>query len=377
MALRGGPPESQSLAAPLAILYAALIAHASLYPFLGWRDQGLWPWWFLSGPWPRYWTVFDVASNWLGYMPLGALLTLAWQRRGAGGLAALLLSGVLSALLSLLMETLQGYLPQRVPSNLDLALNTAGGVSGAAVILLLGRLGVLPWLRRWQSRWIEGDARGALVLLLLWPLALLSPAAVPFGLGQVAERLEAALADWLRDTPFIDWMPLREFELQPMLPLSETLCVALGLLVPLLLGYPALRTPLRRSVWMLMLVVLGVLVTGLSAALRYSPEHAWAWLGAPALSGLLLAVTLGALLLWAPGRLCLALLLPAAAVHLTLLNQVAESAYFAQTLKSWEQGRFIRFYGVIQWLGWLWPYAALLHALARLASPGGKTRMRG
>ncbi len=370
-------PVNKSLAAPLALLYAALIVHASLFPFSGWRDQGLWPWWFVSSPWPRYWTGFDVASNWLGYMPLGGLLTLAWQRRGTGSLAALALAGLLSGLLSLSMETLQGYLPQRVPSNLDLALNTAGGLSGAAVVLLLGRLGVLAWLRRWQSRWIDGDARGALVLLLLWPLALLSPAAVPFGLGQVAERVESALAVWLRDTPFIDWMPLREFELQPMLPLSEMLCVALGLLVPLLLGYQVLRVSLRRAVYLGGLISVGVLVSALSAALRYSPEHAWAWLGVPALAGLGFAVLLGVLLLWTPPRLCLALLLLTAGVQLTLLNQAAEGAYFAQTLQSWEQGRFIRFYGVIQWLGWLWPYATLLHALVLLALPGGKTRMRG
>ena len=25
----------------------------------------------------------------------------------------------------------------------------------------------------------------------------------------------------------------------------------------------------------------------------------------------------------------------------------------------WEQGRFLRFHGLSQWLGWLWPYAAL------------------
>ena len=31
------------------------------------------------------------------------------------------------------------------------------------------------------------DARGALVLMALWPAALLFPAAVPFGLGQVLE----------------------------------------------------------------------------------------------------------------------------------------------------------------------------------------------
>jgi hypothetical protein len=36
-------------------------------------------------------------------------------------------------------------------------------------------------------------------------------------------------------------------------------------------------------------------------------------------------------------------------------------------LQTWEQGRFIRFHGVVQWLGWLWPYAALLYVLVRLS----------
>ena len=59
---------------------------------------------------------------------------------------------------------------------------------------------------------------------------------------------------------------------------------------------------------------------------------------------------------------CLALVL-----HLSLLNQAPESAYFAQTLATWEQGRFIRFHGLAQWLGWLWPFATIAYALAALA----------
>jgi hypothetical protein len=41
--------------------------------------------------------------------------------------------------------------------------------------------------------------------------------------------------------------------------------------------------------------------------------------------------------------------------------------YFAQTLQSWEQGRFIRFNGLAQWLGWLWPFAALVYVLLRVS----------
>jgi hypothetical protein len=52
--------------------------------------------------------------------------------------------------------------------------------------------------------------------------------------------------------------------------------------------------------------------------------------------------------------------------QLALLNNAPLNAYFSQTLQTWEQGRFIRFYGLGQWLGWLWPYAAMAYILARV-----------
>ena len=39
------------------------------------------------------------------------------------------------------------------------------------------------------------------------------------------------------------------------------------------------------------------------------------------------------------------------------------------TLQAWEQGRFIRFNGLAQWLGWLWPYAVLVYVLLRVSRP--------
>jgi hypothetical protein len=65
-------------------------------------------------------------------------------------------------------------------------------------------------------------------------------------------------------------------------------------------------------------------------------------------------------------------------LQLSLLNQAPESAYFAQTLATWEQGRFIRFHGLAQWLGWAWPFAVLAYvvaALSRRARAGGDGRL--
>lgn len=39
-----------------------------------------------------------------------------------------------------------------------------------------------------------------MVLLGLWPVALLFPSGLPFGLGQVLERLDKTLDRWLEGT---------------------------------------------------------------------------------------------------------------------------------------------------------------------------------
>jgi len=81
----------------------------------------------------------------------------------------------------------------------------------------------------------------------------------------------------------------------------------------------------------------------------------------------LVALVLGGAMLPLPRRACAALALLVLAVSVTVLNQAPNSAYFWQTLQTWEQGRFIRFHGVAQWLGWLWPYAALAYLVGQLS----------
>ncbi|SFU75421.1 VanZ like family protein [Polaromonas sp. YR568] len=351
---------------PLALAAICLIVYASLYPFADWRDQGISPFRFLTAPLPQYWTGFDVGANLLGYAPLGFLLALSALRSRRVSWAVTV--AVLAAgLLSLAMETLQSYLPSRIPSNVDLALNTLGAWLGACFAWALEKTGVVDRWSRFRARWFAHDARGALVLLMLWPLALLFPASVPMGLGQVFERLEAALADVLIDTPFLEWMPVRDMELQPLVPAAELLCVALGALIPCLLGYCVIRTFLQRAAFSTAVIAAGIAASALSAALSYGPDHAWAWLDLPVQVGIGFTVLLALVLLPVPRRAAAALALLALTIHLGLLNQAPADPYFAQTLQTWEQGRFIRFHGVVQWLGWLWPYAALLYVLLRLS----------
>ena len=359
---------------PLAGAYALLVVYASLYPFSGWRNQEIPPWDFLFAGWPRYWTGFDVAANVVGYIPLGFLFALAFMRRGNArhfgahpNLAAIGVAVLAGAGMAFLMEAIQNFLPSRVASNVDLGLNIAGALIGAVTATGLEVGGAIDHWSRFRERWFIPEARGALVLLALWPFALLFPAAVPLGLGQVLERLETGLAEWLEDTPFLEWLPVREVELQPLVPAAELLCVALGAFVPCLLGYSILRSAGRRAVFAFVAIGVGVSVTALSAALSWGPAHAWAWLSLPVRLGLLFGLVLALLMLAVPRRGCAAMLLLALVVHLSVLNQAPASAYFADTLQAWEQGRFIRFHGLAQWLGWLWPYAVLVYVVLRIS----------
>ena len=359
------------------MLFAGVVVYASLYPFTGWRVQGVSPFAYLQAPLPQYWTGFDVASNLVGYAPLGFLLSLAMLRSGWGNWSLWLAFGF-PTLLSLTVETVQNYLPTRVPSNVDFVLNSAGAALGAGSAWVMQRLGGLRRWSQFRADWVEPTAHGSLVLLALWPFALLYPLSIPFGLGQVWDRLEAGLVVLLEETPFLTWVPVRLEAPDPLSPMAQAFCVALCLLSPLLMGFAEMRSIWRRVSFLVFFFVCAAAAAALSAALTYGPSHAWAWMSPQAGLGLILAVLAGLALVALPRRLCTVVMLLCLAVSLTLLNQAPDSPYFAQSLEVWEQGRFIRFHGISQWLGWLWPFAALifgLRAAARLPVPTPTTKI--
>lgn len=361
----------RSSAVPLAWLYAALIVYASLYPFDGWRWPAVSPLAFLSLPWPRYWTAFDLIANLLGYLPLGLLLFTAQVRFGRSEPVACVVAVLMAAGLSLLMELAQNGLSSRVASNVDVALNAAGAAAGALLGVLLQALGLLDRWRRWRERWFVAQSAGGVALLLFWPLALLFPAPLPLGLGQVLSQLREAAAALLADTPAAQWA-LQTFAVASpavnLSPAGEVLGVALGLAAPCLLALSIARPGWRRAVMVLVIGACAMAATTLSTALNFGPQHAMAWLTVPTSVGLCLGGMMSLLLLWVPQRAAAAMGLMAMAALVALLARVPADAYFAESLQAWEQGRFIRFHGAAQWVGWLWPYVAMAYLLGRVAS---------
>jgi VanZ family protein len=367
------PAGLRSSATPLALAYAALVLYASLYPFTGWR----WPpgqalALLVRLPWTHWYGAFDAWSNLLGYLPLGALVMIAARRSGWRAASALGLAVLLPSALSYACEVLQQFVPSRVPAMEDFLLNSAGTAVGALLALAGHGLGMVDRWHGVRERWFTRQSAGALALLALWPVGLLFPAPLPLGLGQVGERLRQALADSMQGVPWAEsayaMLATPPQPAGPLRPLAESLIVALGLLAPCLVAYAVMRPGWRRLFMAAGALVLGVGGMTVSTLLNFGPGHALAWLAPSTWTGLLIGLLLALAALPLPRRLAAGLGLMALTGLVVGVAQAPADPYFAQSLHAWEQGRFVRFHGLAQWVGWLWPYVAMLWLLGRLGA---------
>ena len=375
-----GDGRRESSALTLTLVFAGLVFYASLYPFSGW----FWPAGqplsaLLVPPWPRYHAGFDDRSNFVGYMPLGALVYASALRRGRGSLGAGVLACVLPSMLSWAMEFTQHFLPGRVPSLMDWTLNSLGACAGASLAIAVhaGGAGV-----RWSTvreRWFVPHSGFAIALLVLWPVGFLFPSPIPFGQGVSWERLQEVAHDALWDHPlsaYFDWLWASLGEPSAgMSKAAEGLTTALGLLGPCLVGFSVTRRGWRRAALVPIAVAAGLGANTLSAALNFGPVHALSWL-TPAVP---VALAFGALLalscVMVGPRAAAALGLVALSVQVALVAEAPSDPYYADSLQAWEQGRFIHFHGIAQWVGWLWPFVAGI-ALFRSLVRGDVSRGR-
>jgi VanZ family protein len=364
--------STRSSAAPLAALYVLLVAYASLYPLDSWRWPPGVPFHeMLRLPIPRWTDRFDDTANLLGYLPLGALVVAATARGGLRPGMALLAGVAAPAALSYLLEVTQQCVPERVPSARDWALNATGALVGSAVAYLAHAAGLFE---RWQAlreRWFVPGSTAAIVLLVLWPVGLLFPAPVPLGMGQVFDALRALIESAVEGTPWAagvaSWLAGTGSHQAPLKPLREGLAIALGLLAPCLLAICVTRPGWRRVTMVAGASVLAVAGTALSTALGFGPEHALAWITPPTLPALALGTAAAVVFTAARARLAAALGLVVLTALVAIVAEAPADPYYAASLQAWERGRFIRFHGLAQWVGWLWPYAAMAWLVARVS----------
>ncbi|HKT92400.1 MAG TPA: VanZ family protein [Paraburkholderia sp.] len=360
------PRQASTLSRQSLALYTALIVYGSWYPFSGWRSLGLSPFAYLGDPWPRYWTVFDIVTNVLGYMPFGALAVLAaWPR--CRGFRAVLIAAVAGTLLSGVMEAVQTWLPTRVASNLDLASNALGALLGALVAApATGALLERGFLRRLRFRWFERDAAVLMVLAALWPFATMYPTPRLFGLGEWARALWQRLDGPMQDA-VLAWTPaawhLRSLPdmLAARLPDSgwEAIVTTLNLFGAAAFATLPMRPRAPRARLVVALIAVTLIVKVGATFLQSQSGLIFDWATPGALAGLVWGTLLAFLALRLPRAARAAAATLALAVALVFVNVLPVNPYFDVVLADWRQGRYLHFNGLARWLAWTWPWAAL------------------
>jgi len=194
---------------------------------------------------------------------------------------------------------------------------------------------------------------------------------VPFGLGHLLVRLQPFVVDLLQGTPAAAWTEGWAVAAAPVPALSsaaELSITVLGLLAPCLVAFTIVTPGWRRVLLVIGAALIGAATTTLSTALNFGPTHALAWTTEQALQAVAVGTGAALLLSLVPRRVAAGFGLIALTALVMLVAQAPSDPYFAQSLQGWEQGRFIRFHGAAQWVGWLWPYAGMTYLLARLAA---------
>jgi len=330
--------------------YTLLIAYASLYPFHAWREPAEPLLAFLPAPWPRYYTLSDVMLNVLGYVPLGFLLALALSPLIAPRAAAVVAT-LAGTLFCLGMETIQQFMPERVPSNLDLLANGLGTLIGALLAVTVGERWVLSGhLYRVRQRVFR---RGAVVdagffVLLLWLFTQFNPELWLFGNGDLR---------WLVPvSPNLQFSPASYRWL-------ETGVTACNLAAICLMTATLARPHGRIGGPLLGLVMTALALKSAAALTLFVPGDAGLWLTPGSMLGIPAGLALFLALLPLPrqGRLVASVLLLLCGV--ALVNIAPDNPYLEAAVQTWQHGHFLSFSGLTRLVSTLWPLVACAYLM--------------
>jgi VanZ family protein len=336
-----------------------VIIYASLHPFQGWRSPGITPWEFIFAPWPKYWTVFDLFTNWLAYVPLGALMVWGLYPH-CRSYIAIMLALTASALLSCTLEGVQTYLPNRISSNLDLTCNTLGALCGAGLGQLTAHSLIDKGrLREWRLRWFEQQASAGLVLVAAWFAAQLHPQALAFGTGELLAPLLDTLKPWSGTISL--WSGTTLSPEQHLI--AETIASTMAFAGAALL-FVWLMRPLAPHLRLLLLFALTAwLVKSAGAAALLDPQRAWSWATPAASFGFVLGLVFAAAVSFTPHQVQRIFAIMGVGGGLIVVNLMPDNPYYLASLAQWRQGAWVNFNGLLNVLALAWPFIALAYLL--------------
>lgn len=348
------------------LLYAVGLAVVSLSPLADWRFIPQAPWEFLFGPWPRYWTGFDVLVNVIAYAPLGVFVSRAFSIRRRhtawGPLQAFILSIVVGVLLSIVLEGLQTYLPSRRPSILDVTANGLGTFVGAFLASAYAQGS--RRLQITESRPIE---IGGLMLLGLWFIAQAAPQPIWLALGDISIAADLGeILPWFAAPPDPSAVEVELFAAQRIL--VEALCVATAIMSCALLTHLTLLESPRwwsgyaPRYWVRifsLIVILTLIIRAAWVWLLLGPDALGTWLNAGTQAGIVLTLLSAYGFAGARPSQQRVVAILSLLTTVFLANSVPENGYTAASYLAWSRGQWLNLQMLANAAAAIWPFAVL------------------
>jgi VanZ family protein len=342
--------RNSPLARYLTLAYLALVAHASLYPFTGWRTPPDGVLAFVLADWPFYVTAADIILNVLGYLPLGLLLTLVLMNR-MRAIHAALLGTVAGAGVSFVLELLQAWLPARISSNVDLLSNAAGAALGALAACLIGN----RWLLSGELYGLRGRYFRAgtaidigFILLGVWLLTQLNAEIWLFGNGDLRHLVPGDVA--------VNYSAESYRYLEA------------GVAALNFAGVACMITAMARSatgaaVTLAGLTVLALGLKSIASAALLVPGNAKLWLTQGSLAGLAVGLVAWLLLSRLPRPALVWVAAVLLALGTVLVNIAPENPYLVAAIRVLQGGYYHGFNGLTRLLSAAWPFAVVAYLL--------------
>lgn len=228
----------------LILLYSLFLLYGALYPFHDWRLPQANVVNIVLFGWFEHIYLFDIVQNLLLFLPFGLFAGLYLICKQMPLKRTLLLTTAASLCMSFFIESLQTYNPARLPSLLDVILNTASGFFGA--LLAIPLFPFYPYLERMIKHSLNFGSKDNLWPLLgisvwlCWGFYQLYPLIPTLHPTQLLETFMPLYLFVKRELPFY---PMRfcHYALQAlMLYFAGKLFILPARFMPLLMGFIAL-----------------------------------------------------------------------------------------------------------------------------------------
>jgi len=171
------------------LVYTLLLVYGTLFPLTDWDWSRGDITAFITSAFPKNASYGDVVTNLLVYIPFGLFIASILLRRFPL-YSTLLGVTVIGSTLSFSLESLQLFLPNRVPSLMDLALNTAGTFIGVILAATAtGRTAIGRRLLDVRRDLFHNDSLTnlGLAVLAFWALAQLTPLVPSLDIGNLRQ----------------------------------------------------------------------------------------------------------------------------------------------------------------------------------------------